>query len=53
MAEDRKIRMPTGTGGLVRYYDEYKSRFQIKPVYVILLIILTIIFEISLKLFFQ
>lgn len=52
MAQDTRIRMPAGTGGLVRYYDEYRSRLQIKPAYVILLIILTIIFEVSLKIFF-
>lgn len=52
MADDR-IRMPTGSGGLVRYYDEYHSKFQIKPIYVMLLILLTIIFEISLKIFFS
>jgi preprotein translocase subunit Sec61beta len=53
MAESGRIRMPVGTGGLVRYYDEYRSKFQIKPIYVLLLILLTIILELSLKIFFQ
>lgn len=31
-----KISMPSGSGGLVRYYDEeYKSRFMFKPQWVI------------------
>ncbi len=29
MAQD-KISMPSGIGGLVRYFDEYKSKFEIK-----------------------
>ncbi len=50
MAE-QQLRVPASSGGLVRYYDEYKSRFQIKPEFVILLIILVIAFEIILRLF--
>ncbi len=47
MAQDR-IQMPSSQGGLVRYFDEYKSKIEIKPSYVILLIILVIIIEIIL-----
>ncbi len=50
MADDR-IRMPLGTGGLISYYDEYKSKIRIKPAYVILLIIAAVIFEIGLRMF--
>ncbi len=50
MAEDR-VRMPLGTGGLVSYYDEYKSKIQIKPAHVILLIIATLVFEVALRIF--
>lgn len=52
MADD-KIRMPMGTGGLVSYYDEYKSKIQIKPAHVILLIITAIIFEVALRMFIK
>lgn len=52
MADD-KIRMPLGTGGLVSYYDEYKSKIQIKPAHVILLIIAAIVFEIGLRMFIK
>jgi preprotein translocase subunit Sec61beta len=42
MAED-KISMPSGMGGLMRYFDEYKSKIQMKPAYVVGLIVLIII----------
>ncbi|UZE93858.1 MAG: preprotein translocase subunit Sec61beta [Candidatus Pacearchaeota archaeon] len=47
-----QLRVPASSGGLVRYFEEYKSKFQIKPEFVILLIILVIFFEIALRLFF-
>ena len=47
---DNKMRMPSGMGGLVRYFDEYKSKIEIKPVHVIALIILVILIEVFLHL---
>jgi len=44
--------MPSSYGGLMRYSEEYKSKFMIKPEYVIALVILSIIFIIALKVFF-
>ncbi|MEM4282294.1 MAG: SEC61-beta family protein [Candidatus Woesearchaeota archaeon] len=35
MAE--KIQMPTSTAGLTRYFDDYSSKFEIKPGHVVLL----------------
>jgi len=49
MAEER-VKMPASFGGLVRYFDEYKSKIQLKPAYVVLAIILFIIFEIIIRL---
>jgi preprotein translocase subunit Sec61beta len=37
MARDSKIRMPSGQGGLTRYFDEYHSRVTISPGSVIVL----------------
>ncbi|HII16185.1 MAG TPA: preprotein translocase subunit Sec61beta [Nanoarchaeota archaeon] len=34
MADD-KIRMPSSGGGLIRYYDEYKSKIEMPPTYVV------------------
>ena len=43
MANDNKISMPSGMGGLMRYFDEYKSKIQMKPAYVVGLIVLIIL----------
>jgi len=40
---DNKISMPSGMGGLMRYFDEYKSKIQLKPVYVIVLVVAMIL----------
>ena len=36
MNGDRKISMPSGMGGLVRYFDEYKSKIKFKPGHIII-----------------
>jgi len=43
--------MPSSYGGLMRYSEEYKSKFMIDPKYVIALIILSIIFVVALRVF--
>ncbi|QQG38872.1 MAG: preprotein translocase subunit Sec61beta [Candidatus Woesearchaeota archaeon] len=43
MAE--QMRMPSGMGGLVRYFDEYKSKIVISPYIVIGIIVFVIILE--------
>ena len=43
MAED-KIRMPSGIGGLVRYFDDYKSKIEIPAKFFVVFVILVIIF---------
>lgn len=43
MAE--QIRMPSGMGGLVRYFDDYKSKIEFKPEFIIAFVILVIIVE--------
>ncbi len=43
MADDGKINMPSGMGGLMRYFDEYKSKLQLKPTHVVILIVLFIL----------
>lgn len=45
------LSMPSAFGGLMRYNEEYKSRFMIKPSHVILYIILIVAFVVGLKLF--
>ena len=41
MAQDR-ISMPSGMGGLVRYFDEYKSKIKFKPGHIIVLCLIVI-----------
>lgn len=43
MAKDNKINMPSGIGGLVRYFDEYKSKIEFKPGMVIVMVVAIII----------
>ena len=47
MAQD-KISMPSGMGGLVRYFDEYKSKIEFKPSHIIILCVIVIIIMIFL-----
>lgn len=43
-----KVSMPSGMGGLVRYYDDVKSKLEIKPMHIIFLIIIVIFIELFL-----
>ena len=45
MARNNKVHMPSGTGGLVRYFDEYKSKIEFKPGMIIILVIIVILIE--------
>jgi preprotein translocase subunit Sec61beta len=47
MAND-KISMPSGMGGLVRYFDEYKSKIEFKPGHIIILCIIVMVIMIIL-----
>ena len=46
MAE--KITMPSSGGGLVRYFDEFKSKFRFKPGSIVILAVAIIIIMIIL-----
>ena len=48
MAKNNKISMPSGVGGLVRYFDEVKSKFEFQPIHVVIFIIVVIIIELIL-----
>ena len=47
MAQD-KVSMPSGMGGLVRYFDEYHSKIRLKPGHVIVLSVVVIVIMIVL-----
>jgi preprotein translocase subunit Sec61beta len=48
---DQGISMPSGMGGLTRYFDDYKSNFQLSPMHVVILVVLLIAVEIGLRVF--
>ncbi len=50
MAQDR-VSMPSGIGGLVRYFDEYKSKIKFKPGHIIVLCIVVIVIMIFLYIY--
>ena len=51
MAKDNKISMPSSTAGITRFFDEYKSKLEISPGAVIILILLVIILMVFLHMF--
>ena len=42
------MQMPSGMGGLVRYFDEYKSKIEFKPGHIVTLCIIVIVIMIIL-----
>lgn len=48
MSQD-KISMPSSGAGLTRYFDDYKSKIELKPEHVIVLIIVVILIEVLLN----
>jgi preprotein translocase subunit Sec61beta len=51
MAKSNKISMPSGTGGLVRYFDDYKSKITFQPMHIIVFIIIIMLITIMLHIF--
>ena len=45
---DNRISMPSGFGGLMRFDQEYTSKFMLKPIHVIAFIVLILAFRIFL-----
>ena len=46
---DNKIHMPSSMGGLVRYFDEYKSKISLKPGSIVVIAIVIIVLLIILN----
>ncbi|MCX6750991.1 MAG: preprotein translocase subunit Sec61beta [Candidatus Pacearchaeota archaeon] len=53
MAQDNKINLPGGFGGLMRYSDEYSSYVNLKPAHVVLFVILIVAFRIAMPFIFK
>jgi len=45
------VNMPAGFGGLMRYKEEYDSKFKVSPAQIIIFIILIALLVIGLKIF--
>jgi preprotein translocase subunit Sec61beta len=50
MANDR-ISMPSGMGGLVRYFDEYRSKIEFKPGHIVIICVVIILIMMMLHAF--
>ena len=49
MAKDNRISMPQSIGGLVRYFDDYKSKIEFSPTAVIIISVVIIILTLFLQ----
>jgi preprotein translocase subunit Sec61beta len=45
---DNKIRMPSSGAGITQYFDEYKSKYTIQPIHVIIIAVIVILIELLL-----
>jgi preprotein translocase subunit Sec61beta len=50
MSRQDKIQMPSSGAGIMRYFDDYKSKIEFKPEHVIIMVVLVIIIVIALHL---
>lgn len=48
MAQDNRVNLPAGFGGLMRFQEEYSSYFNLKPTHIIIFVILIVVFRILL-----
>ena len=52
MAQDNKINLPGGFGGLMRYSEEFDSYINLKPSHVVVFVILIVAFRVLMPLIF-
>ena len=43
MSKNDRIQMPSSGAGITRYFDDYRSKFELKPSHVIILAVLIIL----------
>ena len=48
---DSGINVPSGFGGLVKFKEEYQSKFNLKPTHVVVFVLLIVAFRIGLQFF--
>jgi len=47
------VNIPSGSGGIVRFKEEYQSKFNLKPTHVVGFVILILAFRIALGIFIK
>ena len=45
MARPDRVQIPASQGGIMRYFDDYRSRIEFKPGHIIVLAIVVVIIE--------
>lgn len=50
MSKQNKVNLPSGMGGLTRYFDDYTSNIELKPGHVVILCIIIMVLVIFLHL---
>lgn len=43
MADKNRVSMPASTAGLTRYFEDYRSKIELKPAYILVLALLIMI----------
>jgi preprotein translocase subunit Sec61beta len=43
MSRNDKMQMPSSGAGITRYFDDYKSKIQLKPMHVVVLAIIIVV----------
>ena len=51
MARDDRIRLPSSTAGITQYWDDVKTKVELKPVHVVALVVIIIVLEILLQVY--
>ena len=51
MARDDRIRMPSSTAGITTYWDDVKTKVELKPQHIVLLVLLVIAIQAMLLLY--
>lgn len=49
---NNQVSMPSGFGGLMRFNEEYESKFNLKPMHVMVFIVLIVAFRVFLGVYF-
>jgi len=46
-----EVNVPSGSGGLVKFKEEYSSKFNLKPAHVVIFVLLLVVFRVALQIF--